>query len=176
MDEMTWTDPQLKARYERNLKAMEQRRAAHPELLNKWAVPYKVFTRSSLHGIQNMRINWLMDNHPQQFREMMMAQRARGASAGHREAHEGTPGTDCGPADGVQTPAQPDRLPEGSTPDDRPGPAQWDERGASGVDEHGNPRDCGKLLNANADVHLGSVPKRLCLIVPVFQSLRLFPR
>ena len=28
MDEMTWTDPQLKARYERNLKAMEQRRAA----------------------------------------------------------------------------------------------------------------------------------------------------
>lgn len=71
--EMTWTDPQLKARYERNLKAMEQRRAAHPELLNKWAVPYKVFTRSSLHGIQNMRINWLMDNHPQQFREMMMA-------------------------------------------------------------------------------------------------------
>ena len=34
MDEMTWTDPQLKARYERNLKAMEQRRAAHPELLN----------------------------------------------------------------------------------------------------------------------------------------------
>lgn len=73
MDEITWTDPQLKARYERNLKAMEQRRAAHPELLNKWAVPYKVFTRSSLHGIQNMRINWLMDNHPQQFREMMMA-------------------------------------------------------------------------------------------------------
>ena len=73
MDEMTWTDPQLKARYERNLKAMEQRRAAHPELFNKWAVPYKVFTRSSLHGIQNMRINWLMDNHPQQFREMMMA-------------------------------------------------------------------------------------------------------
>ena len=65
--------PQLKARYERNLKAMEQRRAAHPELLNKWAVPYKVFTRSSLHGIQNMRINWLMDNPPQQFREMMMA-------------------------------------------------------------------------------------------------------
>lgn len=60
MDEMTWTDPQLKARYERNLKAMEQRRAAHPELLNKWAVPYKVFTRSSLHGIQNMRINWLV--------------------------------------------------------------------------------------------------------------------
>ena len=46
MDEITWTDPQLKARYERNLKAMEQRRAAHPELLNKWAVPYKVFTRS----------------------------------------------------------------------------------------------------------------------------------
>ena len=73
MDEITWTDPQLKARYERNLKAMEQRRAAHPELLNKWAVPYKVFTRSSLHGIQNMRINWLMDNHPQRFREMMMA-------------------------------------------------------------------------------------------------------
>ena len=57
MDEMTWTDPQLKARYERNLKAMEQRRAAHPELFNKWALPYKVFTRSSLHGIQNMRIN-----------------------------------------------------------------------------------------------------------------------
>ena len=28
MDELTWTDPQLKARYERNLKAMEQRRAA----------------------------------------------------------------------------------------------------------------------------------------------------
>lgn len=51
MDEMTWTDPQLKARYERNLKAMEQRRAAHPELFNKWALPYKVFTRSSLHGI-----------------------------------------------------------------------------------------------------------------------------
>ena len=73
MDEMTWTDPQLKARYERNLKAMEQRRAAHPELFNKWALPYKVFTRSSLHGIQNMRINWLMDNHPQRFREMMMA-------------------------------------------------------------------------------------------------------
>ena len=73
MDEMTWTDPQLKARYEKNLKAMEQRRAAHPELFNKWALPYKVFTRSSLHGIQNMRINWLMDNHPQQFREMMMA-------------------------------------------------------------------------------------------------------
>ena len=48
MDEMTWTDPQLKARYERNLKAMEQRRAAHPELLNKWAVPYKVFTRNVL--------------------------------------------------------------------------------------------------------------------------------
>lgn len=57
MDEMTWTDPQLKALYERHLKAMEQRRAAHPELFNKWAVPYKVFTRSSLHGIQNMRIN-----------------------------------------------------------------------------------------------------------------------
>ncbi|WP_236254853.1 MULTISPECIES: TnpV protein [Bifidobacterium] len=73
MDEMTWTDPQLKALYERHLKAMEQRRAAHPELFNKWAVPYKVFTRSSLHGIQNMRINWLMDNHPQRFREMMMA-------------------------------------------------------------------------------------------------------
>lgn len=73
MDEMAWTDPQLKARYERNLKAMEQRRAAHPELFNKWALPYKVFTRSSLHGIQNMRINWLMDNHPQRFREMMMA-------------------------------------------------------------------------------------------------------
>lgn len=73
MDEMTWTDPQLKARYERHLKAMEQRRAAHPGLFNKWAVPYKVFTRSSLRGIQNMRINWLMDNHPQRFREMMMA-------------------------------------------------------------------------------------------------------
>lgn len=56
-----------------DLKAMEQRRAAHPELFNKWALPYKVFTRSSLHGIQNMRINWLMDNHPQRFREMMMA-------------------------------------------------------------------------------------------------------
>ena len=73
MTEMTWTDPQLKERYEKNLKAMEQRREAHPELFNQWAKPYKVFTRSSLHGIQNMRINWLMDNHPQEFREMMMA-------------------------------------------------------------------------------------------------------
>lgn len=73
MTEMTWTDPQLKARYEKNLKAMEQRREQYPELFNQWAKPYKVFTRSSQHGIQNMRINWLMDNHPQEFREMMMA-------------------------------------------------------------------------------------------------------
>ena len=82
MDEMTWTDPQLKARYEENSRKLEHLKEtlpnlysedALPELLNKLAVPYKVFTRSSLHGIQNMRINWLMDNHPQQFREMMMA-------------------------------------------------------------------------------------------------------
>ena len=73
MDEMAWTDPQLKALYERHLKAMEQRRAAHPELFNQWAVPYKVFTRSSLHGIQHMRIIWLKEHHPQWFREMMMA-------------------------------------------------------------------------------------------------------
>lgn len=73
MTEMTWTDPRLKARYEENLKTMERRRERHPELFNEAALPYKVFTRDSLHGIQNMRINWLMDNHPQRFREMMMA-------------------------------------------------------------------------------------------------------
>ena len=73
MTEMTWTDPQLKARYEKNLKAMEQRREQYPELFNQWAKPYKVFTRSSQYGIQNMRINWLMDNPPQESREMMMA-------------------------------------------------------------------------------------------------------
>lgn len=73
MDEMTWTDPQLKARYEENSRKLEHLRETLPNLYSEDALPYKVFTRSSLHGIQNMRINWLMDNHPQQFREMMMA-------------------------------------------------------------------------------------------------------
>lgn len=57
MDEVTWTDPQFRARYKRNLKAMEQHRATHPELFDKRALPYKVFIRSSLCGTQNMRIN-----------------------------------------------------------------------------------------------------------------------
>ena len=73
MDEMTWTDPQLKARYEENSRKLEHLKETLPNLYSEDALPYKVFTRSSLHGIQNMRINWLMDNHPQQFREMMMA-------------------------------------------------------------------------------------------------------
>ncbi|MFR8511199.1 MAG: TnpV protein [Bifidobacterium adolescentis] len=73
MDEMTWTDPQLKARYEENSRKLEHLRETLPNLYSEDTLPYKVFTRSSLHGIQNMRINWLMDNHPQRFREMMMA-------------------------------------------------------------------------------------------------------
>lgn len=168
--------PQLKARYERNLKAMEQRRAAHPELLNKWAVPYKVFTRSSLHGIQNMRINWLMDNHPQQFREMMMANvleehlrdierrtRERQAQIVDRlmESRHLLNRTDCLKAAPQMTDL--DRL-------NGMNEAQAESMSMA-IHEIVE-----SILNANADVHLGSVPKRLCLIVPVFQSLRLFPR
>lgn len=144
MDEMTWTDPQLKARYERNLKAMEQRRAgASGNCSTSGGAVQGVHPQQPARDPEHA--HQLADGQPSAaVQGDDDGQRARGASAGHREAHEGTPGTDCGPADGVQTPAQPDRLPEGSTPDDRPGPAQWDERGASGVDEHGNPRDCGK--------------------------------
>lgn len=52
---------------------MKQRQAMHPKLFNKWALSYKVFTRGNLHEIQDIRINWLMDNRSQRFREIVMA-------------------------------------------------------------------------------------------------------
>lgn len=71
--EMVWKDKALEARYRRNLEAMEERHRKHPELASPWALPYKVFTENSMHGIQNMRIRWLIANRPQEYREMMMA-------------------------------------------------------------------------------------------------------
>lgn len=132
--------------------------------------------RSSLHGIQNMRINWLMDNHPQQFREMMMANvleehlrdierrtRERQAQIVDRlmESRHLLNRTDCLKAAPQMTDL--DRL-------NGMNEAQAESMSMA-IHEIVE-----SILNANADVHLGSVPKRLCLIVPVFQSLRLFPR
>lgn len=71
--EMVWKDKDLEARYRRNLEAMEERHRRHPKLASPWALPYKVFTENSMHGIQNMRIRWLIANRPQEYREMMMA-------------------------------------------------------------------------------------------------------
>ena len=68
-----WKDKELEARYRRNLAAMEERHRRHPELASPWALPYKVFAENSMHGIQNMRIRWLIANRPQEYREMMMA-------------------------------------------------------------------------------------------------------
>ena len=65
MDEMTWTDPQLKARYEENSRKLEHLKETLPNLYSEDALPYKVFTTNSVHGIQRMRLIWL--------REMMMA-------------------------------------------------------------------------------------------------------
>ena len=73
MDEMTWTDPQLKARYEENSRKLERLKETLPNLYSEDALPYKVFTENSMHGIQNMRIRWLIANRPQEYREMMMA-------------------------------------------------------------------------------------------------------
>ena len=73
MDEMTWTDPQLKARYEENSRKLERLKETLPNLYSEDALPYKVFTTNSVHGIQRMRLIWLKEHHPQRFREMMMA-------------------------------------------------------------------------------------------------------
>ena len=73
MDEMTWTDPQLKARYEENSRKLERLKETLPNLYSADALPYKVFTEDSVHGIQRMRLVWLKEHHPQQLREMMMA-------------------------------------------------------------------------------------------------------
>ena len=73
MDEMTWTDPQLKARYEENSRKLEHLKETLPNLYSEDALPYKVFTTNSVHGIQRMRLIWLKEHHPQWFREMMMA-------------------------------------------------------------------------------------------------------
>ena len=73
MDEMTWTDPQLKARYEENSRKLEHLKETLPHLYSEDALPYKVFTTNSVHGIQRMRLIWLKEHHPQWFREMMMA-------------------------------------------------------------------------------------------------------
>ena len=66
--EMVWKDKDLEARYRRNLEAMEERHRRHPKLASPWALPYKVFTENSMHGIQNMRIRWLIANRPQEYR------------------------------------------------------------------------------------------------------------
>ncbi|MBW3094986.1 TnpV protein [Bifidobacterium sp. 64T4] len=73
MEEMVWKDKDLEALYRKNLEAMRERHRKYPELASPLAKPYTVFTENSQHGIQNMRIRWLMDNHPREFREMMMA-------------------------------------------------------------------------------------------------------
>ncbi len=51
-----------------------------------------------------------------------------------------------------------DGLPEGGTTADRPGPAQRDERGPVGVDEHGDPRGRGELL-ASLDAQRARSPR-----------------
>ena len=72
-----------------------------------------------------MRINWLMDNHPQQFREMMMAN----VLEEHlRDIERRTRERQAQIVDRLMESRHllnRDRLPEGSTPDGRPGPAQW---------------------------------------------------
>lgn len=64
MDEMTWTDPQLKARYEENSRKLERLKETLPNLYSEDALPYKVFTTNSIHGIQRMRLIWLKEHHP----------------------------------------------------------------------------------------------------------------
>ena len=68
-----FTQLQLKARYEENSRKLEHLKETLPNLYSEDALPYKVFTTNSVHGIQRMRLIWLKEHHPQWFREMMMA-------------------------------------------------------------------------------------------------------
>lgn len=70
---MSWTDPELEARYERNLARLEELRRTRPDLYTEFSLPYKALTEDDVHGIQRMRLIWLRDNHPQEFTEMRMA-------------------------------------------------------------------------------------------------------
>ena len=73
MDSMKWTDPELKARYEENLKDLERRMKEKPELYSQWSKPYRQITAGRLKGIKRMRYIWLQENHPQELSEMLMA-------------------------------------------------------------------------------------------------------
>lgn len=73
MNETTWMDPRLKARYEANNRRLDQLKRTMPNLYSPGALPYKVITEDSVHGIRRMRLIWLREHNPRQLREMMMA-------------------------------------------------------------------------------------------------------
>ena len=73
MDGMKWTDQELKARHEANLEDLERRMREKPELYSQWSKPYRQVTAGRLKGIKRMRYIWLQENHPQELKEMLMA-------------------------------------------------------------------------------------------------------
>lgn len=145
--EMVWKDKDLEARYRRNLEAMEERHRRHPKLASPWALPYKVFTENSMHGIQNMRIRWLIANRPQEYREMMMAnvleQHLRETERRTRHQY----GRNMDMLHGAEAPQTPYGRDGRAPGDHRDGPLLRHDPGAARRDGHGDPRDRGKLLN-----------------------------
>lgn len=51
-----------------NSRKLERLKETLPNLYSEDALPYKVFTTNSVHGIQRMRLIWLKEHHPQRFR------------------------------------------------------------------------------------------------------------
>ncbi|MCI1211156.1 TnpV protein [Bifidobacterium tibiigranuli] len=72
-DETKWLNPDLKARYEKNLADLKRRQREQPERYGASCLPFKVIEEWGVHGIQRMRLIWLKTNHPQELRELMMA-------------------------------------------------------------------------------------------------------
>lgn len=67
-----WQDPELKELYLRNLERMHERQDADPDRASILQMPYR-WPRPDADSIRGMRLQWLRDNHPDECREMIMA-------------------------------------------------------------------------------------------------------
>ncbi len=68
-----WHDQELKQRYLDNLAELRRKMEQMPDLYNEEDFPFKILTPQNTKGIKSMRLQWLLDNHPHETEEMMMA-------------------------------------------------------------------------------------------------------
>ena len=73
MSDKEWLDPELKAKYERNLAELRRKQQENPGKYRPNARPYKTIAVNSVDGIERMRLIWMRDNHPRMTTEMMKA-------------------------------------------------------------------------------------------------------